>query len=232
VGIVSMVVLLVGAVGLFALEDQPGVEQEEEGCGMMGQGMMGGGKMGPGMMHGGMMGEGMMGGGMGMMCPMGGRMMRMMGKGAGAEEVLLLADKLGLSPEQRKQLSDLKLQQQLKTIELKAEVEKAEARLEALLAAEEIDLDAARKAVQEVADAGAELQFARIEGTVKAKQVLTPEQREKLRGLKQMHGGRGMMCGGGLETKEEGAPTPRERSGMKRGGRMPQMEEGSGSRAR
>ena len=133
---------------------------------------------------------------------------------------------------------ELKLEQKLRTIELKAETEMAEARLEGLLAAEEIDLGAVRKSVSEIAEGRGELEFAKIEGVVKAKRLLTDEQRKKLKQLlakgmmpRMGSGTKGgqMMQGMGSGTKG-GQMMQGEGSGMKQGGMMKPAEEGSGTK--
>jgi Spy/CpxP family protein refolding chaperone len=226
-GLVSLVVLLFGTVALFAVEEGSAAKEKAE------PGMMRGGMMGQGMM-----GEGMMVGGMGPMCPMCAQMMQMKGRGAGAEKLLLLADKLQLSPEQKEELAELKLEQKVKMIELKAEAEKAEARLEGLLSAEETDLAAVRKLVFEIAEVRGELEFGKIEGTVKAKRLLTEEQRDKLKELsaKGMMPGMGSGMKGGPMMQGEGSGMKGgqmmqgERSGMKQGGMMKPAEEGSATK--
>ncbi len=223
VGAVVVAALVFGTLGLLAAEQGSAAKEEAtpRPRSMMTPGMM------RGMPEGGMMGPQMMGGPMESMCPMCWKSMHMRGMGADAEKILLMSDKLRLSPEQKNQLSALKTEQKMKAIELRAELEKAQVKLEQLVEAEEIDLDAVRKAVGDVADARGKLEFAAIEDAVKASRLLNDEQRKKLKELTMM----GMGPQMGSTAKGEGMMM-REGSGMKPEGMMRQQEEGSGTRMR
>lgn len=178
-----LLTLPLGIVTLFAQRAQPEATPEAgPGTTAMMPGMMGGGMMGGGMgTMSPMMGQ--MGGGMMGMCPMCGRMMQMGGRHRDPHSMLLFARELQLSPEQKEKLEKLQLDTRLKTIDLQAEAQKADAKLEALLWADTVDLDAVRRAVNDAAQAKADLTFARIQAAANAEELLTREQKSKLKEL-------------------------------------------------
>jgi len=92
-------------------------------------------------------------------------------------------DELGLSEEQVESLKSIKDSHQREMIRKKADLELAMLDLENLLSEEDIDLSKAESLTKKIGSLRAEMRFKGIEAAVKAKRILTEEQREKLKGL-------------------------------------------------
>ena len=132
----------------------------------MGPGMMGGYGMGPGMMGGYGMGPGMMGGyGMGMMEP-----------GYGAYYGL------DLSNDQRAKIATVQEEFARKRWSLMDRMHEAGWRMNEVYRDGKLDEQAARKAYDAMAEARKQMFDAWLEAQKRTDAVLTPEQREKLRG--------------------------------------------------
>lgn len=97
------------------------------------------------------------------------------------EFILSNAGELDLSPEQLKELKSSLLKARLEGIELRAEQEKAGVRLEAALDQEKVNLDAVKELIYGAAEAQAALHYLHIALCVKAKEMLTEEQRGRLK---------------------------------------------------
>lgn len=146
--------------------------------GMMGsmmQGMMGGQA---GMMQGGMMGQMPM-----MQMMMGGGMMGQMHRMPTPQMLLFLADELELEEEQVKSIQKMGFALQKEVIQKNADRAIAELELSALLSQDEIDLEQAQKKIQQIATSEGELRIAQIKASIEAKEVLTDEQRSKIKEL-------------------------------------------------
>ncbi len=171
------------------------------GGGMMGGGMMGGGMMGGGMTGGGMMGPGMMGGGChdmmgrGMMGPemMGGGMMGpgMAGPSIGGGAGPLSA--LDLSEDQQKRINAIHDEVRKKHWSLMGEILDERAKLRDLYNADKRDPTAIGAEYQRIFDLRRQMIEAGISAHNRVEEVLTAEQRQKVRDL--MRRGYGMMGG-------------------------------------
>lgn len=161
--------------------------------GMSGMGMMGM-MQGPGMMRGmagdsaGMMrmGPGMMGGGMGMMGMM----------GAGPSMLLAQRDVLELTEDQVARLEELREKQQSMMQGMHKGMMAVRSQMQDVTAADSLDMEAYRKAVEGMADQMVSHQMQMASFREQVLDVLTPEQREKLQTgmqmMRHMMGGRGM----------------------------------------
>lgn len=110
----------------------------------------------------------------------------------GPMHVLRQAEELELSDEQREQTSALRERVHARSRELGERIVAAESRLGDVLAADEVDRDALREALGEIADLRAELRAAHIEAHLDQADILTPEQREKIGEMEMgMHRGEG-----------------------------------------
>jgi len=140
-----------------------------------------GGMGGMGMMQ----GRGMMGGGMGMMNMM----------GTSPSMLLSQRDVLELTEDQVAQLEELQQKQQGMMQGMHAGMMAVRSQMQDVMAADSLDMDAYRKAVEAMADqmVGHQMQMARFREQVL--DVLPPEQREKVRtGMQMMR----HMMGGGM----------------------------------
>ncbi|MEW6755095.1 MAG: periplasmic heavy metal sensor [Candidatus Latescibacterota bacterium] len=147
-------------------------QTEEEPVPMMGGGMMG--------MHGGTMGEGMMEGGMGMHGAMGAGMgMKHHGYGM----LLAMASQLGLSQEQIRQLREAHYPAQREAIQQRAKLQMAELDLRQLMNADPVDEVKVKSQIRSVFELRAEMAVAAFDTWQKARQVLTLEQRQQLKGM-------------------------------------------------
>jgi Spy/CpxP family protein refolding chaperone len=91
-----------------------------------------------------------------------------------------MADKLGVTAEQKKKMDDIFQQHRLKLIDLNASLQKAEAILEPLVAADQPDESKIVAQIDRVAQARAELEKANARMLLGIRQILTPDQWKKL----------------------------------------------------
>lgn len=173
--------LIVAAIAIFAVaqDNAPKMKADE---GMAPKMMIKCEKMmaGPGM------GMGMMGGKMS--CGMGG-----CGNLAGMKE------ELGLSDDQVNKLKAMKLAQEKQAIKDRAEVQLMGIDLRELLCADNVDVKAVDAQLDKMGAMKVKMQKAKIHGMIDAKNVLTPEQKEKLKGC----GMGSCMMGGPKEIGED-----------------------------
>ena len=95
-----------------------------------------------------------------------------------------MAEKLGISTDQKKQMEDIRLQHRLKLIDLNASLQKAEAIMEPMMAADQPDEGKILAQIDHVAQARAELEKANARMLLAVRKVLTPEQWKKLQELR------------------------------------------------
>ena len=153
--------------------------------------------MGRGMMEGGMLG-GMMGNGM-----MSAEVMDMMGHGVGMmatggpgpETILRMGDALNLTAEQRSRLQAIQTEYTDSVLPLMAGVREAHESAAAALEGESPDFEAYERALREGAEQMVQAHVAIARAATEARDVLTDEQRERLRGGAQMMQG---MMGQGM----------------------------------
>jgi Spy/CpxP family protein refolding chaperone len=152
--------------------------------------------------HGQMMGQGhgqMMGQGHGNPhggdCGSMGERRGMKRRGGGIRHLLMMADKIGLTDEQRDQLKSMQTEFQLDRIDRKAELQKATLKLRNLKRDPDASEGDVMGAIDEVSRLKAEMQKAGYKHHKLVKSVLTDEQTEKLKELRKAHGGMGMGMG-------------------------------------
>lgn len=133
-----------------------------------------GGYAGCGMMKGhGMKGCCAKGGDWGMMC----------GHLKSAGFYLKFDEKIGLSESQIEELKTIRDDSEKTAIRMKAEIKTLMVDLKSMLGEDSIDLTRAKSLIKKFADLKAELHFARLEASVKAREVLTAKQLEKIESL-------------------------------------------------
>jgi hypothetical protein len=90
-------------------------------------------------------------------------------------------EKLGLSDDQVRRMEQLRTDFEKESIRKEADLRVAEMDLEALLDAPSVEMGKAEAKVREIEKTRADLRIARIRTIEKAKELLTPDQRKKLR---------------------------------------------------
>ncbi len=120
-----------------------------------------------------------------------------------------MVQKLGLSEDQQKRLTEAFLQNRLKLVELSATVQKEELMLEPLLAADRLDEAKTAAQIDRVAQARAELEKTNGRMLLGLRSVLTPDQWKKLQAERPMPGIRRRPEGG--PDAASGDPQPRPR---------------------
>ncbi len=146
----------------------------------------------------------------------------MEGLGRGSERaiyrrVLALLDNdrvkaaLNLTDQQNSGLRELAVETEKATVKTEADIEVRGIELRELLHADQPDRDAVIKKIEEVSALRGDLMKQRIEGLLKAKTILTPEQQKKIRTFIEERGarGRGMMrpgAGLGMRPNERRGP--------------------------
>ena len=183
-GIIALVALAF-LVPLAAIaQDEP----DPEAVGPQGHGMMGPGQT--------CMGYKPMG-----QCCMGGDRERRGGDRAGIERILMAADEIGLSEQQRDQLKKMQLDFRMQMIDREADLKKAEVQLRSLMMdknAPEAEVD---RAIDNAARFRADVQKLKYSHHKQMRAVLTDEQFQKLQklrqerrgGMREMHQEKGMQ---------------------------------------
>jgi len=90
------------------------------------------------------------------------------------------ADEIGLSDDQLDRISSVKTEMEKKIIDLRAEKQKAEIDLRELMRDPKAKGSEVKKVAQKVVDLESQIRLNRIETAIKIRDVLTPEQREKM----------------------------------------------------
>ena len=121
------------------------------------------------------------------------------------------AQELGLTDAQRTKLRDIGEAQMRRGIQERADIRIAELDLRKLLRADKPDQGAINRQVDKIADMRAKLAKERIAARLQMREVLTPEQRAKARGMLEMDGMPGMrgmrgMRRGHAEMPDGGGP--------------------------
>lgn len=111
-------------------------------------------------------------------------------RGGGLQHLLAMGDEIGLTDQQRDQLKQLQLDHKIETIDRRAELKKAQVRLRALMREENADGGEVERAIDEVAGLRADLQKARYAHRKQIHAVLTEEQIDKIKELRQGHFGK------------------------------------------
>lgn len=124
-------------------------------------------------------------------------------------KVMMHADELGLSEEQVEKLRARHIEAKKQMIQLGSQKKIAMIDLKNAVMREEMDLATAKAKAEEVAKLKGEKLIAMIQAMHDMKEILTPQQREKIKAMvmhwfKKMHGmGMGMEEGGEGEPEEE-----------------------------
>ena len=128
----------------------------------------------------------MMGKGGDMMCGpgMGCGLMMCGGRHKCAGGFIGMKEELGLADAQVKKLKSMKMNQEKKAIDDRAEIQKMELELHELMSEDEINIKAVDRIIDRIATQKAKIQKNCIRGMVDARKVLTSEQRKKLKGMK------------------------------------------------
>lgn len=95
-----------------------------------------------------------------------------------------MKEELGLADAQVKKLKSMKMNQEKKAIDDRAEIQKMELELHELMSEDEINIKAVDRIIDRIATQKAKIQKNCIRGMVDARKVLTSEQRKKLKGMK------------------------------------------------
>jgi Spy/CpxP family protein refolding chaperone len=151
-------------------------------------------------MMGGMMGGGMMG--MGMMMKM---------------KFMMMAEKLGLSEDQQKQMGEIFMNSNRRKIDLKCKMGMLKLDLMGMMWQEDKDMGAIEAKVRELANLKADRKLTMIQMMNDMKNVLTPEQRQEMMKMSMhwmkkggMGGGMGEEGGEEMEEEEEGEESEEE----------------------
>ena len=113
--------------------------------------------------------------------------------------------RLGLAPDQQKKMDEVFQQSRLKLIDLTASLDKEEAILELLVAAEQPDVDKVRAQIGRVADARAELEKVNANMLLGLRLILTQDQWKKLEA-----GATGPRARRMLDREQELSPAPKK----------------------
>ena len=129
--------------------------------------------------------------------------------GEGIVRLLRMGDRIDLTDKQRDDLKKMQTDFQLERIDHKAETEKAKVRLHSMMRDEAPEAEVS-SAIDRVYDLKAEMQKMQYMHRMKIKELLSDEQRTKLKELRQSQGARG---------KEMGMRGKQGRRGFRRFGR-------------
>jgi len=166
-GIVIMTVLL--ATLLFGYMKGHGTERDPEHKDMVGCGMM--------------KGHGMKG-----CCPKGGDWGMMMNYMKGAKFYLKFEEKIGLSESQVEKLKTISNEGEKGAIKIKAELKTLMVDFKSVLDEDKIDLSQVKSLITKIANLKAKLHFAKLEASVRGKEVLNTKQLKQLESLmKEFH---------------------------------------------
>ena len=100
--------------------------------------------------------------------------------GAKTRFFLVFADKLALTPEQRKKLEDLYFRIQMYSFQREADLDVADAEFKRLLTRDTVDLNAVKAKMKEVETIRVEVDMKKIETLLQAISVLTHEQHTQI----------------------------------------------------
>ena len=101
-----------------------------------------------------------------------------------------MAQKLGITDQQKKQMDDIFLQHRLKLIDLNANLEKQETLLHPMIEADQPDEAKILSQIDAVAQARAELEKANARMLFDVRKTLTPDQWQKLKAMREEHHGK------------------------------------------
>ena len=116
-----------------------------------------------------------------------------------------IVERLALAPDQQKKMDEVFQQSRLKLIDLTASLDKEEAILEPLVAAEQPDVDKVRAQIGRVADARAELEKVNANMLLGLRLILTQDQWKKLEA-----GATGPRARRMLDREQELSPAPKK----------------------
>jgi periplasmic protein CpxP/Spy len=120
-----------------------------------------------------------------------------------------IADRIGLTDDQKKKMDDIFLQSRLQLIDLNAAVEKQEAIMQPLIGADQPDEGKILSQIDAIAQARAELEKARARMLFGIRKVLTPDQWKKVQAMvHEDHGPMGRDGRGPGDWKSRGGNGP------------------------
>jgi periplasmic protein CpxP/Spy len=117
-----------------------------------------------------------------------------------------MAQQLGLTDQQKKQMDDIFLQHRLKLIDLNANLEKQETLLHPLIEADQPDEAKILSQIDAVAQARADLEKANARMLFDIRKALTPDQWQKLKAMREEHRPGKMMRDGHRGPDGQGGP--------------------------
>jgi Spy/CpxP family protein refolding chaperone len=117
-----------------------------------------------------------------------------------------MAQKLGITDQQKKQMDDIFLQHRLKLIDLNATLDKQETLLHPMIEADQPDEAKILAQIDAVAQARAELEKANARMLFDIRKTLTPDQWQKLKAMRSEHRDKMMMRDGRGGPGDRGGP--------------------------
>ncbi|NIR47451.1 Spy/CpxP family protein refolding chaperone [candidate division KSB1 bacterium] len=99
----------------------------------------------------------------------------------------MLADELELTEDQRAQIKEQRFATQTSAIETRSKIQIAELELQKLMHEENVDENKVKSKVQEIGKLKTELRWNRVHGRLSMQEILTPEQKEKLKSVLPEH---------------------------------------------
>jgi len=94
-----------------------------------------------------------------------------------------LREELELTDQQIEQFEEMKYERRLASIDLRASLEKEKIEMERLMSSNDLDRKKIMSQAEKVADIQKEMHLARVEGQLDMMEILTQEQREKMKDL-------------------------------------------------
>ena len=114
-----------------------------------------------------------------------GRHMDMEGhRGFGAQGILTFADEIGLTDDQISEIKEMTVAFKLKQVDARAEMQKEQIKLRTMMRDENSDENTVNAAIDKVAQLNAQLKKMRYNHSQKVRNILTDEQKEKLKNLR------------------------------------------------
>jgi len=126
-----------------------------------------------------------------------------MHKRFGAEHLLMIADEINLTDEQKDKLKSMTTEFQLKKVDLEAEIQKANILMRDLMHDDNISESNVFKAIDRVTSLKADMKKMHYSHMKSVKNVLTDEQKDKLQSLRKKHIEKRRMNNFGPQTKPQ-----------------------------
>lgn len=123
-------------------------------------------------------------------------------RGGGREDIERMKDKLELTDDQIEQIRDIRYDNEVASIDRRAELEKARLEMEMLMTDDAFDRNKIYKQAEKVAEIQKDMQLSKVSAKLDFMDILSDEQREK---LGELHAGLGRQkegMGGGMNHPE------------------------------